>query len=100
MEIEKVIVAPVVTEKSNRMMETTPKKYIFKVDPRANKYEIMKAVGMLFSVKPVNCRIMNVKGKPKMVRSRSGYRRGKTGDWKKAIITLSEGETIDIFESA
>jgi large subunit ribosomal protein L23 len=100
MEIDKVIVEPVITEKTNRLMEQTPKKYVFKVDKRANKHEVMKALHELFSVRPVQCNIVNVKGKPRTVRSRSGYRVGNTGDWKKAIVTLAEGEKIDIFEGA
>lgn len=100
MDLEKVIIAPIVTEKSNTFMEQSPKKYAFRVNKRANKYEIMKAIARTFSVKPVECRVMNVKGKPRTVRSRSGYRMGRTTGWKKAIVTLSPGETIEIFESA
>jgi large subunit ribosomal protein L23 len=87
-----IIIAPVVTEKSNVRREQH--KYTFKVDARANKKQIMKAITVLFKVKPVACNIMNIKGKPKRVR----YQRGYTSTWKKAIITLHKGEKIDIFE--
>lgn len=100
MDIEKVIQEPLVTEKTNRFVEETPKKYVFKVDLRANKHEIMEAVQRLFSVKPVKCNVINVKGKPRTVRSRSGYNTGNTGTWKKAIITVADGDKIDIFEGA
>jgi large subunit ribosomal protein L23 len=89
---DEIIIEPVVTEKSNIRREQH--KYTFKVDARANKKQIMKAIGELFNVKPITCNIMNIKGKPKRVR----YKRGYTSTWKKAIITLREGEKIDIFE--
>ena len=98
MNADQIIIEPLVTEKTNRYRESDPRKYVFKVLPSANKYEIMKAVKELFSVSPVECRVMNVKPKTRTVRSRSGYRVGKTPNWKKAIITLSKGETIEIFE--
>ena len=98
MEADSVIIQPVLTEKSNDLREFEARKYIFKVNPRANKYQIMKAVHELFEVNPKNCRIMNVKPKPRMARTKSGFRLGRTSTWKKAIITLPKGEKIDIFE--
>lgn len=100
MEIDKVILEPVITEKTNRLMERSPKKYVFKVDKRANKHEVAKAIHELFSVNVVQCNICNVRGKTRTVRSRSGYRIGNTATWKKAIVTLAAGEAIDIFEGA
>ena len=98
MDADIVIIEPVLTEKTNLLRESENKKYVFKVNPRANKLEIMKAVHELFEVNPLNCRVLNVKGKPRMARTRSGFRLGRTGSWKKAIITLPKGERIDIFE--
>jgi large subunit ribosomal protein L23 len=98
MEADSIILEPVLTEKTNSMRENDTNKYVFKVDPRSNKLQIMKAVHELFSVNPVNCRIINVKQKPRMARTRSGFRRGNTATWKKAVITLPKGEKIDIFE--
>jgi len=89
---EEIIIEPVVTEKTNDLREK--QKYAFRVDQRANKLQVKRAIMEKFSVNPVNCRIVNVKGKPKRVR----YKRGYTSQWKKAIITLPEGEKIDIFE--
>ena len=89
-----VIIAPVLTEKSNEMREQ--RKYVFKVDPRSTKIEIKEAVRRLFNVKVENCTVMNVDGKMRRVR----YRAGKTSSWKKAIVTLAVGETIKIFEGA
>lgn len=95
MDANRVIIEPVLTEKANILRETE-NKYVFKVDARVNKLQVLKAVKELFSVEPVDCNIVNVKGKPRRVR----YQAGKTSSWKKAIVTLPEGQQIDIFESA
>lgn len=95
MEAIKVLIEPVLTEKTNAMREGDTKKYVFKVDPRANKIEIMGAVKKLFNVQPVACHIVSVKAKPRMARTKSGMRYGKTTPWKKAIITLKTGDKID-----
>ena len=76
---EEIIIAPVVTEKSNDELQEG--KYTFKVNKKATKVEIAKAVEKLFEVK-VNT--MKVNGKKKRV----GYHTGKTSDWKKAIVTI------------
>jgi len=94
---DKIIIEPILTEKTNALREKN--KYVFKVNQKANKIQVMKAVREMFSVKPVSCNIMNVKRKPRNVRSRSGYRIGHTSAWKKAIVTLHPGEKIEIFES-
>jgi len=97
-EADNIIIEPVLTEKTNYMRENESRKYVFKVDPRANKLQIVKAIHDLFSVNPLNCRVMNVKSKPRMARTKSGFRLGHTPSWKKAIVTLPKGERIDIFE--
>ena len=79
---EEVIIAPVVTEKSNDGMQEG--KYTFKVNKKATKVEIAKAVEKLFEVKVLKVNTMNVNGKKKRV----GYHVGKTSDWKKAIVTI------------
>ena len=94
MDADQVIIEPLLTEKTNRMREEHM--YAFRVDPRANKLEIKKALEALFGVHPIQCRVVNVKGKPKRVR----YRKGYTSAWKKAIVTLPHGESIGIFEGA
>jgi large subunit ribosomal protein L23 len=91
---EDIIIAPVLTEKTNILRETG--KYVFRVDPRANKYQISEAVRKLFDVHPVACNIMTVGGKPKRSRNRAGY----TSSWKKAIVTVAKGEKIAVFEGA
>lgn len=87
-----IIRKPVVTEKSMQMMEEN--KYTFIVDMRANKPEIRKAIEELFKVKVDKVRTTRVKGKPKRLRNSVG----RTPDVKKAIVTLSEGEKIELFE--
>ena len=95
MEAMEVLIEPVLTEKTNVMREGETRKYVFKVDPRANKVQIMGAVKELFNVQPVACNIVNVKSKPRMARTKSGMRYGKTTPWKKAIITLKAGDRIE-----
>ena len=82
MKPEEIILAPVVTEKSNDQLQEG--KYTFKVNKKATKVEIAKAVEKLFEVKVLKVNTMNVNGKMKRV----GYHLGKTSDWKKAIVTI------------
>ena len=79
---EEIIIAPVVTEKSNDELQEG--KYTFEVNKKATKVEIAKAVEKLFEVKVLNVNTMIVTGKTKRVR----YQEGKTPDWKKAIVTI------------
>ena len=79
---EEIIIAPVITEKSNDQMQMG--KYTFEVNKKATKIEIANAVEKLFNVKVLNVNTMTVKGKTKRVR----YVEGKTSDWKKAIVTI------------
>ena len=98
MDADSVIIEPVLTEKANLMREGDRRKYVFKVSPRANKFQIMTAIREMFSVNPTSCRVINVKPKPRASRSRSGFRPGRTASWKKAIVTLPNGQRIEIFE--
>jgi large subunit ribosomal protein L23 len=89
---EDILLEPVLSEKANLLREQG--KYVFKVDPAANKIQIKEAVRRLFNVHPVSCTVMVVGGKPKRLRYRSGY----TSTWKKAIVRLPKDEKISIFE--
>ena len=89
-----IIIRPVVTEKSSRMMEMN--KYTFEVHPMANKVEIRKAVEVVFKVKVKSVHTIKVHSKPK----RMGAFLGKSRAWKKAVITLVDGEHIQFFEGA
>lgn len=95
---EKVIIAPVLTEKTNLLRESGRRKYTFRVDARSNKLQVMQAIKELFEVRPESCRIVNVKGKPRKSRTRTSNNSGYTSTWKKAIVTLRPGQTIDVFE--
>ncbi len=94
-EAQKIIRRPLITEKSTRQKEEA-RQYVFEVHRDANKIEIQSAVERLFKVKVIQVRTSNVLGKIK----RLGRRYGKRPDWKKAIITLKEGDRIDFFEGA
>ena len=83
-----VIKTPCLTEKGNHLQETQGK-VIFRVNPKANKIEIKKAVESLFNVTVSKVATSNMNGKQKRVGARST---GKTSDWKKAYITLKEGK--------
>ena len=82
MKPEEIIIAPVITEKSNDELQQG--KYTFEVNKKATKIEIANAVEKLFEVKVLKVNTMNVNGKMKRV----GYHQGKTSDWKKAIVTI------------
>ncbi len=85
-----IIKAPVITEKS--MADKENGKYTFKVDPRANKIEIKNAIEKIFNVKVTSIRTINVKPEKRRV----GRYTGLTNRTKKAIVTLAEGQTIDL----
>ena len=82
-----VILAPVVTEKSNQLIQG--KKYTFRVHPEAGKIEIARAIEEIFKVKVGSVNVMNYTGKPK--RAGRSPITGKRADWKKAVVTLVEG---------
>ena len=86
-----IIVRPVVTERSFDLMSEN--KYTFEVAKDANKVEIAQAVEKLFNVKVVKVNTMSVKPKKRRVRYVQGY----TASWKKAVVTLAEGDSIEIF---
>lgn len=90
MDAREVIIRPVISERAYDLMELN--KYTFEVAKTATKVEIAKAVEEIFGVKVLKVNTSNVKGKPKRVRYATGY----TRSWKKAIVTLAEGDTIDI----
>lgn len=93
MEARKIIVQPLVTEKSTVAREMG-NQYSFKVHPRANKHEIARAVEEIFGVSVVKVRTMRMQGKLK----RLGRNVGRRPSWKKAVVTLAEGDSVDFFE--
>ena len=89
-----VLLAPVVSEKSYSLI--SDRKYSFRVHQDAHKTQVRQAVEELFGVKVERVNISHVRPKPK----RRGMIRGKKPGWKKAIVQLREGDTIEIFEGA
>ena len=90
-----IIRAPLVSEKGTLLAEST-NQVLFKVQPEANKIEVKKAVEALFKVKVVQVRMARYLGKVRRV----GRNLGRRPDWKKAYVTLREGDKIDFFGGA
>ena len=90
-----VILRPIVTEKSS-LMKDGGNQYVFEVARTANKIEITKAVELLFKVKVVSVRVMNMEGKKR----RLGKHSGKRPDWRKAVVKLNPKDKISFFEGA
>ena len=88
-----VIIRPIITEHSYDMMEKNT--YTFEVAKDSNKVEIAQAITAIFGVKVTKVNTLNVKAKPKQMRGHFG----KTRTWKKAMVTLAEGETIELFNA-
>lgn len=88
-----VIIRPIISEHSYDMMGDNT--YTFEVAKSANKVEIAQAVEAIFNVKVLKVNTLNVKAKPKRMR----YQVGKTRTWKKAMVTIAEGDTIELFAS-
>ena len=92
MQLHDVLIRPVITEKSTMLMEEG--KYTFRVPLTANKVQIRQAVEKIFNVKVEKVATIRVLGKTK----RMGRTQGKRSDYKKAIVTLKAGESIEFFE--
>ena len=90
-----VILKPVVSEKSYALLDENT--YTFIVDPDANKTEIKEAIQAIFSVRVANVNTLHRKGKRK--RNRKTFTFGSRPDTKRAIVTLVEGQTIDLFQA-
>ena len=89
-----ILIAPVVSEKSYSLIEDN--KYSFRVHSKAHKTQIRQAVEQLFEVHVERVNIVKVQAKPK----RRGLFKGTRPGWKKAVVQVREGETIEIFEGA
>jgi large subunit ribosomal protein L23 len=88
-----IVIRPIVSEKSYAGLERNT--YTFLVDPRANKTEIKEAIQQIWNVRVLNVNTLNRRGKIKQTRLSTG----KRPDQKRAVVTLAEGETIEIFEA-
>ena len=98
MEITEVLRKGIVTEKSVKLQESN--KYTFEVASKANKIDVRRAVETLFKVEVLSVNIMRMPGKPKMMHRKSASPRPiEPREWKKAIVTLKEGQTIDALKA-
>ena len=93
MEPHQIIKRPLITEKGMRANDED-NVVVFRVDPRANKLQIKHAVETMFQVSVTKVNTLNVQGKKRRVR----FKEGKKPDWKKAYVTLREGDEISFFE--
>ena len=93
-----IIIKPIVTEKMTSISEKY-NRFGFRVSPDANKSQIKKAVEEMYNVTVVSVNTMNYKGKNKSRYTKSGLIQGKTASYKKALVTLKEGDTIDFFSN-
>jgi large subunit ribosomal protein L23 len=89
-----IILRPIISEKSYALIEQN--RYTFEVAKTASKPQIAQAVAEIFGVTVTSVNTMNVTGKPRRVR----LAKGKTRDWKKAVVTLAQGDTIELFPHA
>ncbi len=94
-----IIVKPLVTEKMTGLTEKFNNRYGFVVLPEANKIEIKKAVEELYNVTVVKVNTMRYSGKNKTRYTKAGLVKGRTNAYKKAIVTLKEGDTIDFYSN-
>jgi large subunit ribosomal protein L23 len=88
-----IILKPIISEKSYDMI--TQNRYTFEVAKTASKPQIAQAITDIFGVTVTSVNTMNVTGKPRRVR----VAKGKTRDWKKAVVTLKEGDSIEFFQA-
>lgn len=95
-DITSVVVKPLLTERGTHLKETH-NKFLFEVAKSSNKLEVKRAVEHLFNVKVGEVRTVSMRGKRKRLGSKPA---GRRADWKKAIVTLLPGHTIEFFEGA
>lgn len=89
-----IIYQAIISEKGT-VLRDEQNRYVFKVHVQANKIEIKKAIETAFTVKVLDVKTINMKGKSK----RLGRYEGKRSNWKKALVKLKKGDSIDIFEN-
>lgn len=95
MQINDILIKPIITEKSTMLKEGGY--YTFKVNKDANKLMISQAVEAIYKVKVIDCKVLRTKPKVKMLRTRRGF--GKTATIKKAMVRLEKGQTIPELEA-
>ena len=96
MQLAEVLIKPILTEKANGQQEKL-KRYAFKVSRKANKLEIKKAVEDFYGVSVVDVNTLVVPGKNKTKFTKAGFVKGVKPAYKKALVTIAEGDTIDLY---
>jgi len=96
MKFSQVLIKPILTEKANNQQEKLGR-YAFKVNKKANKLEIKKAVEEFYGVNVTDVHTLVVPGKNKLRSTKAGMIQGVKPAYKKAIVTVAEGETIDLY---
>jgi large subunit ribosomal protein L23 len=98
MRLSEVLIKPILTEKANAQQEKL-RRYAFKVNRKANKLEIKKAIQDFYGVTVVDVNTAVVPGKNKTRFTKAGYIQGQKPAYKKALVTVAEGETIDLYSA-
>ncbi|MCW3074854.1 MAG: ribosomal protein [Flaviaesturariibacter sp.] len=98
MKLSEVLIKPILTEKANGQQESL-RRFAFKVARQANKLEIKKAVEEFYGVSIVDVNTSVVPGKNKTRYTKKGYTKGQKPAYKKAMVTVAEGETIDLYSN-
>jgi large subunit ribosomal protein L23 len=98
MKVTEILIKPILTEKANAQQESL-RKYAFKVNRRANKLEIKTAIEQFYGVNVLEVNTLVVPGKNKTRSTKSGIISGVKSGYKKALVTVAEGETIDLYAS-
>ncbi len=93
-----ISIKPIITERATKLSEKR-NCYTFRVSPEANKYQIKTLVEMLYGVKVESVNTAIVRGKNKSRWTKSGLLRGATARWKKAYVTVADGQTIEFFSN-
>jgi large subunit ribosomal protein L23 len=98
MKLSEVLIKPILSEKANAQQEKL-RRYAFKVSKKANKLEIKKAVEEFYGVSVVDVNTVVVPGKNKTRYTKKGFVKGQKPSFKKAMVTVAEGETIDLYSN-
>ncbi len=93
-----ISIKPIITERATKLSEKR-NCYTFRVSPEANKYQIKSLVEQVYGVKVLNVNTAVMRAKNKSRWTKSGLLKGKTAQWKKAFVTVADGETIEFFSN-
>ena len=96
MKLSEILIKPILTEKANAQQESL-RRFAFKVNRKANKLEIKKAIETFYGVTVVDVNTSVIPGKNKTRFTKAGFIQGRKPAYKKALITVAEGETIDLY---